>query len=282
MIRRHRAGPAPRDRGDAAGCRRRRPRRAPTRPASRPAPRPPRRRRCRRPASAGDSDPARSRAASAAAAAHGHRVARQRMSLPCGADRSRAPCTSRAGSACGGRPTPDTSCPRPRRRRRRRPPTADTAVDVTVPAPRIPLCERCVGVSAPGEPAAAELTRPCSSCAATASRSRRRRRPGWRTDPSRRSRRRRRRRRRVRPAPSATCGEGRVRPAPSDCCALACAASRLRALITPKLTGGSATSRARGHGRATSAGESVRVARSRSISDRTGKGSRSSFAASAR
>ena len=68
------------------------------------------------------------------------------------ADRSRARCTSRAGSACGGRPTRDTSCLRPRCRRASSISDGGAEVDVTMPAPRIPLCDRCVGVSAPGGP----------------------------------------------------------------------------------------------------------------------------------
>ena len=185
----------------------------------------------------------------------------------CGEDRSRARCTSRACSACDGRPIRGTSCPHRRRHPRRRSQTAAPTVDVTIPAPRIPLCERCVGVSAPGGPPPLSwrtlLIRRCNSFPP-----RRRRRPGWRTGPSHR-----------RPSPSSASSSSARRfrrLATGVVCAgfaSACCGARVRRQQASRLDHTEARRRirdllVRGHGQRDAAGESARVARSRSISDR--------------
>ena len=123
---------------------------------------------------------------------------------------------------------------------------------MTIPAPRIPLCDRCVGVSAPeGPPPLSWRTLLIMRCnnlpiapppptglenGSIASESSRRRR-----------------RRRVRGAPSATC-DGHVRAVHAELAPRRCAASRLRALITPKAGGRIGDLPASGHGQRRSRG----------------------------
>ena len=117
---------------------------------------------------------------------------------------------------------------------------------MTIPAPRIPLCDRCVGVSAPGDPPPLSwrtlLINRCSSLPAAPPP------PTGLENGSMAS---------VSSPSSASSSSGSsfadLRrgswvPAVSDCWALGCDANRLRALITPKLARRIGDLLATGHG----------------------------------